>query len=139
MKPYVTQGILLVFLSTFLTATGQVLWKIGSKTLEVGAISFFTNIPVLLGIFCYVIAVVLLILALTKEDLSVVYPIYSASYIWVLLASAYLLKEEIHLLNIVGIVLILVGIGLLTKGTRKEGRREERKPGKEQKTQVMAS
>jgi len=82
---------------------------------------------------------VLLILALTKEDLSVVYPIYSASYIWVLLASAYLLKEEIHLLNIVGIVLILVGIGLLTKGTRKEGRREERKPGKEQKTQVMAS
>lgn len=116
---WVNRGITLVFLSTFLTAAGQVLWKIGSKTLAISAISFFTNIPILLGILCYVIAVVLLILALAKEELSVVYPIYSASYIWVLLASAYLLKEEIHLLNVAGILLILFGIGLLAKGSRK--------------------
>ncbi len=113
-------GIALVFLSTFLTAAGQVLWKIGSKTLMISVISFFTNIPILLGILCYVIAVVLLILALTKEELSIVYPIYSASYIWVLLASAYLLKEEIHLLNSIGILLILLGIGLLAKGSKKQ-------------------
>ncbi|HIH47185.1 TPA: hypothetical protein HA297_02710, partial [Candidatus Woesearchaeota archaeon] len=56
---------------------------------------------------------------LEKEELSVVYPVYSASYVWVLLASAYLLKEEIHLLNGAGIFLILLGIGFLAKGSKK--------------------
>ena len=117
--------LILVLISTFLTAGGQVLWKIGSTDLAVSVISFFTNGYIWAGIFCYMTAAVFLIFALRKEQLSVVYPILSVSYVWILLASWFLLHEHIGLLNMIGMGLIMGGIICLGLGSNRSKKANE--------------
>lgn len=119
-------GIILVFISTFLTAAGQMLWKSGSAEITLSIISFFTNPKILAGIGLYVIATVLVISALRQEEFSIAFPVISASYIWILVGSVYILGETINTINIIGVVCILLGITALGIGSKKKNQEKEK-------------
>lgn len=69
-----------------------------------------------LGFFLYGISTIFYVLALKKEQLSVIYPLASMSYLWVTLLSIKYLGEKMNkwkYLALLGIILgvVMIGIG----------------------------
>ena len=114
-KPW---AVLLVFLTTILTSSAQILWKIGSKTLTFNIIGILTNYYIIGGVLIYIIAGTLLILSLRGGEVSVLYPIIAMSYIWVSLLSVKFLGETINGLKWIGIASIIMGIILIGYGSK---------------------
>ena len=106
--------VILVIISSLLGATGMLFFKLGSKKISFKIMDWLTNWRVILGLFLYATATITLVSALKIGDLSIVYPMYAFSYLWVALLSQTLLKEKISLLNWVGVFLIIGGIALTT-------------------------
>ena len=106
--------VILVIISSLLGATGMLFFKLGSKKISFKIKDWVTNWRVILGLVLYATATITLISALKIGDLSIVYPMYAFSYLWVALLSQTLLKEKISLLNWVGVFLIIGGIALTT-------------------------
>ncbi|BAQ66491.1 EamA family transporter [Geminocystis sp. NIES-3709] len=74
----------------------------------------FTNIPVLIGIFCQLIALLLFISLLSWDDLSLVRPASSISYLITLICAKYILHEKISRGRFTGICWILAGVVTLS-------------------------
>ena len=108
----------LVFLSTILTSSAQILWKIGSKSLTFNILSILTNYYIMGGILIYIVAGALLILSFRGGEVSVLYPIIAMSYIWVSLLSVKFLGETIDGWKSIGIISIIMGIVLIGYGSR---------------------
>lgn len=66
-----------------------------------------------LGGMLYVLGALLNIIVLKKYSYSVVLPITSLTYIWTMLISRYLLKENITRKKSLGVVLIIIGAVIL--------------------------
>ena len=111
-------AMVLVFFTTLLTSSAQILWKIGSKTLTFNIIGILTNYYLMGGILIYVIAGILLILSFRGGEVSVLYPIIATSYIWVTFLSLIFLKESLTFYKIIGISLIMAGIASIGKGSK---------------------
>lgn len=109
-------AIYLILFCALLTSTAQILWKTGSKTLSIN--TFLTNIPLMIGFFLYAIAAITLIISLRYGELSVLYPFFSTSYVWVSLLSIYFLNEAITGWKWVGIAMIILGICFIGVGSR---------------------
>ncbi|MCL5680010.1 MAG: SMR family transporter [Candidatus Marsarchaeota archaeon] len=75
--------------------------------------ALFTNKKILLGIASYFASLVIYLYALSKAPLSVVYPIFASSFIFVALFSAKFLKEPLNVKRIMGIALVFAGITLI--------------------------
>lgn len=106
-------ALILIILSTFLTAGGQFFFK---NATNIGINSFnilLTNIPLYLGIICYAFGTILLIYALKKDELSVLYPLFATTFIWVTLISYYFFNEPISLTTFFGLIFIISGVSLL--------------------------
>ncbi len=73
-----------------------------------------TNPQLLLGLFLYAASAVFYLNALRGGEVSLVYPLVSVSYIWVLLLSVWLLKEKLTARKMLGVLIIIAGIVLLT-------------------------
>lgn len=80
--------------------------------------SLITNYNLLLGLFLYGIGAALFILALKFGDLSATYPLVSLTFIWVMLISSVILKENINGFKISAIVFIIIGVVAITKGDK---------------------
>lgn len=80
---------------------------------------FLKNLPLFGGYFLYGISTVLLVLALRKGELSVLYPIISLTYVWVLLLSGFVFQEHLNVWKISGVMLIMAGVGVLGRDGRK--------------------
>ena len=107
--------ILLVAFCALLGAIGQIFFKLASKTLSFEVMALLTNWKLIVGLFCYGIATVLFVLALKYGNLSILYPIIATSYIWVSLFSVFILKEVFPLYKWIGILLIILAVGIITK------------------------
>lgn len=101
---------------------GQVCWKIGMNS--IGSISsmnlstLFTMISnpfVLAGLAMYGLSTVFWLIALSKKDLSYVYPFIALTFIIVLTLSKLLLNEEIGTYRLIGSGIILLGLMLIVK------------------------
>ena len=78
---------------------------------RIGAwLGLFTNIYVLLGVFFFVVSLILWMFILIKIDLSLAYPTVSSSYVILAIASHYLFNEEINIYRWLGIGIIIIGI-----------------------------
>jgi len=97
-----------------LGAAGQILFKIGSKTLKFD-ISLLTNYHLIGGLALYATSTVLFIYALKFEEVSTLYPIIATSYIWVTLIAMVFLHESITINNWIGLLLILGGVYFIVK------------------------
>jgi drug/metabolite transporter (DMT)-like permease len=107
--------ILLVAFCALLGATGQIFFKLASKTLNFEIVSLLTNWKLFLGLFFYGIATILFVFALKQGNLSILYPIIATSYIWVTIFSMIFLKETFPFYKWFGVLLIIFAVGIITK------------------------
>jgi len=108
-----TTAIVLVLLSTTLTSAGQLFFKFGADKLSLE--NLLSNYLLFIGIILYIVALVIFILALKNNELSLLYPLYATSYIWVSLLSMFFLNETMNLFKWLGIFLIIMGVSFVAK------------------------
>lgn len=110
--------LIMLFVVTF-NVCGHVFLKAGMN--QLGVITptafltsfsrIFTNIAVLVGLFCYVSSVGGYMVLLSKIDISIAYPIVtSLAYGAIILVSFFIFKEPFSLIKWIGLVLILTGV-----------------------------
>jgi len=109
----------LVFLITALTSSAQLFYKLGADRLGISAL--YTNWPLGLGLVLYALGAVLLIIALKHGEVTVLYPVIATSYIWVALLSWRLLDESFGFVKLLGIISIVIGIVLISFGSKPSG------------------
>ncbi len=92
---------------TFIGALASVFLK---KASSAGCIrDIFLSVYLLIGIILYVIAACLNIVVLYHMDYSIVLPLTSITYIWTMILSYLVYKENIGIKKIVGTTLIIIG------------------------------
>lgn len=111
-------AILLVLFTALLTSSAQILWKIGSKSLTFDILGVLGNYYIIGGIFIYIVCGILLILTFRGGEVSVIYPIFATSYIWVSLLSVKFLNEVMNKFKWIGIAAIISGIFLIGYGSK---------------------
>lgn len=116
---------LLILTGVLLNAVAQLALKASVTDMGPISITMETAMPVLsrlatepwlwLGLFCYGFSVVVWILALSRVDVSIAYPMLSIGYIVNALAAWALLGESLNTHRIVGIGVIIIGVVILTR------------------------
>ena len=74
-----------------------------------------TNAWLWLGLGCYAVSVVVWILALSRVDVSIAYPMLSIGYVLSALAAWRLFDEPLGMSRIVGIGIIIIGVYVLAR------------------------
>ncbi len=110
-----------------LNAAAQLLLKAG--TTRIGAFDFSienivpiglkvaTQWPIIAGLGCYAVSVVVWILALSRVPVSVAYPMLSIGYVVNAFAAYYLFGESLTAQKLLGIGFILIGIYLVARSS----------------------
>ncbi|MCD6546929.1 MAG: EamA family transporter, partial [Nanoarchaeota archaeon] len=102
----------------------QVLFKKGMTQLGEITISqafkeifkLFTNHFVFAGLLLYVVSTIIYLTALSRGELSALYPLISISYVVAGGLSVFLLGEKISLTRWIGIITIVIGVFLVVRG-----------------------
>lgn len=115
----------LVMLGVLLNAAAQLLLKAGTNSVGQFAFSAENILPVgwrlatephiLGGLTCYVISVVVWIMALSRVEVSIAYPMLSAGYVVNALAAWYLFGEAVTAARLVGIGVIILGVFIVAR------------------------
>ncbi len=112
-----TKGLLIILLTTLFITVAQLLLKQGIDAFP----HPFAPVPSLWyligGLALYGVSALLLIVALRFGELSVLYPVYATSYLWVALLSFLLLGEAMPWNKLIGILAIMGGIVVLMGGS----------------------
>jgi len=103
----------LAVFSTMISAVGTIFVKKGSSKFSMNIFEQIKNWRLIIGISMYLISAVFYLVALKHGELSIIYPIASATYIWVALLSQKFLNEKMNLMKWLGIMLIICGIVLI--------------------------
>ncbi|WP_019140711.1 EamA family transporter [Noviherbaspirillum massiliense] len=118
-----TFGFILTGIS--LNAVAQLLLKAGTNA--VGAIhltaenwlsiglKLATQWPIIGGLSCYVISVMVWIIGLSRVDVTIAYPMLSIGYILNAIGAWYFLGESMSVQRLAAIGIIVVGVGLLAR------------------------
>jgi multidrug transporter EmrE-like cation transporter len=85
------------------------------QSLMSSAGSLVTNLWLWVGLICYGISVVVWILALSRVDVSIAYPMLSIGYIVNAIAASHLFDEPLGISKVVGIGIIIVGVYILAR------------------------
>src|SRR3954447_13785347 len=114
-----------IFTGICLNALAQLLLKAGTNA--VGAIhltadnwlptgiKLATQMPILGGLTCYVLSVVVWIIGLSRVDVTIAYPMLSLGYIINALGAWYFLGEAMSAQRMLAVGIIIVGVALLTR------------------------
>ena len=115
----------LVLTGVLLNAAAQLLLKAGTNRIGEFAFSWENilpiglkvagNAPILAGLACYVVSVVVWILALSRVPVSVAYPMLSIGYIVNAFAAWALFGESLAAQKLIGIGFIVVGVWLVAR------------------------
>lgn len=115
----------LVMLGVLLNAAAQLLLKAGTN--RIGEFAFtldnlvpvagraIASPPILAGLACYGVSVVVWIMALSRVPVSVAYPMLSVGYIVNAFAAWWLFGESLGAQKLVGIGFIVVGVFLVAR------------------------
>jgi multidrug transporter EmrE-like cation transporter len=116
---------------TLFASAAQVLMKIGAgheapkidpahlATLIPFAMALLGNLPLVAGYGLHACNALLLIFALRDGELSILWPLYALSYVWVALLSAYIFGDSLNPWKLGGIALIIFGVGLLGRASQR--------------------
>jgi multidrug transporter EmrE-like cation transporter len=114
-----------IFTGICLNAVAQLLLKAGTNA--VGAIhltaenwfatgvKLATQVPIIGGLSCYVLSVVVWIIGLSRVDVTIAYPLLSLGYIINAVGAWYFLGEAVSLQRVLAIVIIIIGVALLAR------------------------
>jgi multidrug transporter EmrE-like cation transporter len=115
----------LILTGVLLNAAAQLLLKAGSRAVSgiafnlsnAGALfeRMALNLPILAGLSCYAVSVVVWVLALSRVDVSVAYPMLSIGYVVNAVAAWLLFAEVISVTRVLGIGVIVVGCWLVAR------------------------
>jgi multidrug transporter EmrE-like cation transporter len=117
----------LVLSGVLLNAIAQLLLKAGAGSLAgvelrpanalLIAGRLVVSVPIIAGLACYALSVVLWILALVRVEVSVAYPMLSLGYVVNALAAWWLFGENLSGARLAGIGVILVGVWLVARSS----------------------
>ncbi|NOZ80798.1 MAG: EamA family transporter [DPANN group archaeon] len=107
---------LIIFL-TLLISIGQILWKTGSNA-STGLLSMLLNPYIIGGFLIYGVAAGLMMLAFRYGELSVLYPLFATTYIWVSILSVAFFSEAMGLVKWSGIGFIILGVSFIGRGSQ---------------------
>lgn len=123
---FVGQVLPLILTSLAIAVVGQLLLKIGMTQVRdaspagSGAVAILTKAAVqplvIVGIAGYAISAVLWLLALSRADLSKVYPFAGLTVATVAIASWLILKEPMTAMRWVGTLIVVIGVTLVARG-----------------------
>jgi uncharacterized membrane protein len=105
--------ILLTAVAAFMGAVGQVEFKRGADNLQWDIKMLLTNHHLILAVTVYALSTLLYVYALSKGNLSILYPIIATSYIWTMIFSKVFLNESVGLTSWAGVFFILLGVALI--------------------------
>jgi multidrug transporter EmrE-like cation transporter len=115
----------LVLFGVLLNAAAQLLLKAGVR--EVGAFEFSaaqaapvaralaTSGPIIGGLVCYGVSVVVWIMALSRVEVSLAYPMLSIGYVVNALLAYWLFGEAVGPQRLLGIAVIIVGVVIVSR------------------------
>ena len=116
---------LFLLAGVLLNAAAQLLLKAGVRPLgplSVEAATLASTIarvlgqgPILLGLSCYVLSVGVWLVALSRVDVSIAYPMLSLGYVVNAVAAYWLFGEALGPLRCAGIALILLGVFVVAR------------------------
>lgn len=99
------KGIIVMIVASFITATGQLLWKLFQLENSL--------LYLILGFSLYGIGAILMIIAFKYGKYSAVHPMMCTSYIFALGYSSIFLSEKINLIQVIGVLVIIFGVFLI--------------------------
>jgi multidrug transporter EmrE-like cation transporter len=115
----------LVLAGVLLNAAAQLLLKAGTNQIGVFAFTPENVLPiglrlagepfVLGGLACYVVSVLIWIMALSRVEVSIAYPMLSIGYVVNAAAAWYLFGEAVTAQRMVGIATIIVGVFIVAR------------------------
>jgi uncharacterized membrane protein len=109
-------ALVLIIICTFLTAFGQIAWKVGASKLTLDFWSLVQNYALWIGFVLYGLGAIFLIFALKNGNLSFVHPLLSLGYVWAGLMAFFYLRESFPMLKLVSIAIIIAGTFLIFRG-----------------------
>jgi len=115
----------LVVCGVLLNALAQLLLKAGTNAVGMFEFSranilpvgwqFATEPHILGGLLCYVLSVIVWIMALSRVEVSIAYPMLSIGYVVNAVAAWYLFDEAVGAMRLTGIGFIIVGVFLVAR------------------------
>ncbi len=115
----------LLMTGVLLNAGAQLLLKAGTNSVGVFAFSSDNLVPVgwklatephiVGGLGCYVLSVIVWIMALSRVEVSIAYPMLSIGYVVNALAAWYLFGEAVTLMRLAGIGVIIIGVYIVAR------------------------
>jgi multidrug transporter EmrE-like cation transporter len=116
MKTSVLAIVFFVVASLF-GAFGQYLYKTGADHAGGSISSYLLNAPLLLGVVCYIVVMVLFVAAFKAGGaMSVLYPIYASTFIWGAIIARIVFSEPIRPVNMAGMAVLILGMYLMGVG-----------------------
>jgi undecaprenyl phosphate-alpha-L-ara4N flippase subunit ArnF len=111
--------LLIVLINVILLVSGQVLWKIGlnrQPLTSLGSVLPAVLQPtVLIGCVLFAAATLIWFYALSRYDLSRVYPLQSMAYVIGAVSGVLFLKESMSTVQVLGMILIIGGAFLVAR------------------------
>lgn len=109
-------SIIYYIVAAIVGALGQFLYKTGADKATGGFSSYLMNARLLGGVFCYILVMILFVMAFKKGgELSVLYPIYASTFIWAAVIAFFAFGVPIKPINIGGMILLIAGMYLMGK------------------------
>ena len=115
----------LLMTGVLLNASAQLLLKAGTNSVGVFEFSRDNIFPIgwklatephiAGGLGCYVVSVVVWIMALSRVEVSIAYPLLSVGYVVNAIAAYYLFGEAVTPMRLAGIAIIIVGVWVVTR------------------------
>jgi len=115
----------LVLAGVLLNAAAQLLLKAGTNAVGQFAFSAENVLPmglrlalephILGGIACYVVSLVVWIMALSRVEVSIAYPMLSIGYVINALVAWYFMGEAVNAMRMAGIGVIIIGVFLVAR------------------------
>jgi multidrug transporter EmrE-like cation transporter len=116
---------LLVLAGVLLNAVAQLLLKAGANTvghfeftaanaIPVG-VKLAMQPPIVGGLACYVVSVVVWVMALSRVEVSIAYPMLSLGYVVNAIAAHYLFGEAVSPMRVAGIFVIILGVIMVAR------------------------
>lgn len=116
---------ILVFSGVILNAIAQLLLKMAtnkvgvieaSSAFSLAAMSaLFLQWPMVLGLLCYGLSLLVWLMALSRVDVTLAYPMLAIGYVINAFAAQYLLNEPVSLQRWIAIGVIVFGVALLAR------------------------
>jgi multidrug transporter EmrE-like cation transporter len=104
----------LILIGVLLNAAAQLLLKAGTNAMPLG-IRLALEPHILGGLACYVVSVVIWIVALSRVPVSVAYPMLSIGYVVNAVAAHYLFGEAVTPMRMAGIGIIVLGVFIVAR------------------------